>query len=1037
MRKGGDIPPFLYEELGGQNLEKLNLKSFQNPGSEYRGKPFWAWNTKLSAEKIKKQITYFKEMGFGGYHMHPRVGLDTEYLGKEYMEAVKLCVEEGKKQGLYSCLYDEDRWPSGYGGGMVTENPKFRAVHLLFTVTPYEEKKAGDISDYNANFATGIRTDRGELLAVYDIVLDEEGYLKTAHQIQRDDVPLGIKWYAYMEENPPHAWYNGGAYVDVLNKKAIDAFIKCIYETYESEVGKEFGKSVPSIFTDEPHMIYKTNLRNANSKEDLFLPWTRHLPEELENRYGISVLECLPKLFWRGKEDGSVRYYFHRMLAELFEEAYAKNIGAWCREKQIAFTGHYLYEETLFMQNRSSGNLMSMYRHMDIPGMDLLFDEVALTTAKQVQSIVRQYGKKGAMSEEYGGTNWNFDFRGHKFQGNWQAVLGITLRVPHLSHMSMRGEGKRDFPASIFYQAPWYKEYKQVEDHFARISYVMEQGESVVRIAVIHPLESYYLELGPENQTGEERNERDRQFQDLIQWLLEANLDFDYLNEALMQELFDGRNFGCMSYDVILIPNLLTLRSTTLFVLQEYAGNGGKILTAGEFPAMLNGSINMTPTRTLEKISARVPFCKMSVIQSLSQYRDVSIEDESGNISGQYIYQLRRCEDSYQLFIAPILKTQKDDMQPRKIVIKIKGIFTPYVLDTVEGDVLEIPAFYEEEITGINHILYAGQAILLSLKKGKQNMDWKSAAAVDWKAIHVNNMVDFLMEEPNVILLDMPEYSLDEEAYGESEEILRIDEKLRERLGFKPRNSSMEQPYRKEKGKLEHTVMLRYKIFSHETVENVCLAIEDIKNKSITWNAEEVVVKDCGYYVDEDFRKVKVGTMVKGDNILEVKVPYAEDTDLEAAYLLGEFGVNVLGNRVEVVKYPKKLSWGGVDGQGFGFYGGNVHYKFNVDCPKGKLKIQIPKYRGAFVAVVVDNIKMVNIVEAPFTWECQTLSRGVHEVMLILFGNRYNTFSHLHYRDDTKDGDARPSYWRESGDNWCYEYNLKPMGILVAPKVEV
>ena len=46
------------------------------------------------------------------------------------------------------------------------------------------------------------------------------------------------------------------------------------------------------------------------------------------------------------------------------------------------------------------------------------------------------------MSELYGVTSWSFDFRRHKLQGDWQAALGITLRVPHLSWVSMKGGGK-------------------------------------------------------------------------------------------------------------------------------------------------------------------------------------------------------------------------------------------------------------------------------------------------------------------------------------------------------------------------------------------------------------------------------------------------------------------------------------------------------------------------------------------------------------------------------------------------------------------
>ena len=46
------------------------------------------------------------------------------------------------------------------------------------------------------------------------------------------------------------------------------------------------------------------------------------------------------------------------------------------------------------------------------------------------------------MSELYGVTGWDFDFRDYKFYGDWQAALGVTLRVPHLSWMSMEGEAK-------------------------------------------------------------------------------------------------------------------------------------------------------------------------------------------------------------------------------------------------------------------------------------------------------------------------------------------------------------------------------------------------------------------------------------------------------------------------------------------------------------------------------------------------------------------------------------------------------------------
>ena len=65
--------------------ERLSRELFKNPGSEYRGTPFWAWNCKLEEEELHRQIDVFDEMGLGGFHMHVRTGLENEYLSDEYM----------------------------------------------------------------------------------------------------------------------------------------------------------------------------------------------------------------------------------------------------------------------------------------------------------------------------------------------------------------------------------------------------------------------------------------------------------------------------------------------------------------------------------------------------------------------------------------------------------------------------------------------------------------------------------------------------------------------------------------------------------------------------------------------------------------------------------------------------------------------------------------------------------------------------------------------------------------------------------------
>ena len=79
---------------------------------------------------------------------------------------------------------------------------------------------------------------------------------------------------------------------------------------------------------------------------------------------------------------------------------------------------------------------MRPLRSFHVPGIDVLCDAAEYTTAKQAQSIARQFGRPGVLSELYGVTNWDFDFVGHKAQGDWQAACGVTVRVPHLAWLT-------------------------------------------------------------------------------------------------------------------------------------------------------------------------------------------------------------------------------------------------------------------------------------------------------------------------------------------------------------------------------------------------------------------------------------------------------------------------------------------------------------------------------------------------------------------------------------------------------------------------
>jgi hypothetical protein len=84
--------------------QEFDLSVFRNPPAHYRGAPLWSWNNELHEEQLLRQIECMRDMGMGGFHIHSRTGLDTEYLGFEFMEMVQKCVLKGKEEGMLTWL---------------------------------------------------------------------------------------------------------------------------------------------------------------------------------------------------------------------------------------------------------------------------------------------------------------------------------------------------------------------------------------------------------------------------------------------------------------------------------------------------------------------------------------------------------------------------------------------------------------------------------------------------------------------------------------------------------------------------------------------------------------------------------------------------------------------------------------------------------------------------------------------------------------------------------------------------------------------
>ncbi|MDL5046587.1 glycosyl hydrolase [Oscillatoria amoena NRMC-F 0135] len=686
-----------------QNRRPFQKINFTNPPAAFRGYPFWSWNTRLEKGKLLRQLGFFKDMGMGGATIHCRTGLDTAYMGPEYMDIVRASVDWARKNGMFIWLYDEDRWPSGYGGGLVTVDPRYRARHLLWTCRPYGPGDNHPQEIHASTAGTG-RTGNGKLLYIFDVELDAEGCLRSYRPRAAHDrsQPRGRLWYAYLEIAPEQPWFNYQTYVDTLNADAIRRFTATTHEVYKDSLRKDFGKTVPTIFTDEPQFTHKMCFNRADEQRDIVVPFTDDLPQTFREIYGESLETHLPELFWElPKGRASVtRCRYHDHVAERFARAFADTLGRWCRRNGIALTGHMMEEPTLATQTGALGEAMRSYRSFDLPGIDILCDHhpetdghpIEFTTAKQAQSASRQYGREGVMSEIYGVTNWDFTFAGHKAQGDWQAALGVTARVHHLSLVTLEGEAKRDFPSSIFYQSPWFREYPLIETHFARINSLMTRGKPVVRVGVIHPVESYWLCFGPKEQTGEERKSRDQQFESLTRWLVHSLVDYDFISESLLPAQcarVTGKtlNVGKMRYECVIVPGMRTIRSTTLDRLEAFARAGGTVVFAGEIPTLVD-AVASNRAKALADRASHVEFTDWALSRAIEPFRDLgAYRQDNGLLVEQFAAQCRDEGNARYVFVCNTHRALVMDSSRNAVdtVIRIKGSWRVEEFDTLTG----------------------------------------------------------------------------------------------------------------------------------------------------------------------------------------------------------------------------------------------------------------------------------------------------------------------------------------------------------------
>jgi hypothetical protein len=945
---------------------------FANPSVEFRGAPFWAWDGDLKEQELDRQVQIFKEMGFGGFFMHSRNGLQTEYLGDEWFRLTNTTADTAKRIGIQPWLYDEDNWPSGTAGGYVVRaHPDYVAKTLVMRGVPAAE----------------FQWDNG-LLAAFACDVKDYAFTQCNRLTAQspESARAGKTILTFKVEGQ-------GTDVDRLRRDVTESWMELTHEAYKKRAGSRIGTTIPGIFTDEPTVPLIVQAGRGGRGGGAGAPaaqgataapvpalqgstaWTEAFAATFQKRWGYDLVDRLPELFLykNGETVSPVKWNYMEVVTQMFLENWAKPIYDWCEKNKMIFTGHVVEETSFTGQLAHWGSHLRFYEYEQLPGIDTLSGHTRMYwIAKQVASAGHQLGRKRLLDEQLGTFGWGISFETMKQQGDWEVLYGINLRTPHLSWYTMEGSAKRDFPASINYQSSWYKDYKSVEDYFARMATLLYQGEPARDVMIVYPIESVAAQIGlgwANGQTGAAPYVRDLEsaYEQVFHWLNGAHIDFEYGDEEMMSRMASvGKDamgpifrFGQAAYRSVVVPKLVTIRSSTLKLLNDFQSAGGKVVFVGEPPAYVD-AVKSTAAAELAAKSTRVNWdgdALAGAVRDSVRYPVEVLDDAGKNMSDVFIG-LRA--DGDRKVLGTISQNGEKELNGLRIRIKSAGSVSEW--DSRTGERFSIPSKpangwteWQADFPQYGSHMYVLTAAPIRGLSPKP-------VYTEVSRVQVTGPFEYELKDRNMYLLERPRYKIGDGEWQPETAITGIGQAVIAASGAQTTGGRGGQPWREKKWGAPAVPLARLTMAFNIDVETVPqgavqLAMERPENFTVTLNGQALPASSVnGWWVDTSFQTLPIpnGLLKQGANELLVSTNYRKDINTEAMYLVGNFGVRVDGTKRTITTLPAKLNLGTITDQGLPFYRGELVYRIPVQAKASagqRVFIETPKFAAACVRV--------------------------------------------------------------------------------------
>ncbi|MBN2022333.1 MAG: hypothetical protein JW809_06020 [Pirellulales bacterium] len=877
--------------IPARGADSASVKAqFAHPSRDYSSGPLWTWNDLLTEEQIVGTMEDLASQQVKQVWVHPRPGLMTPYLEKDWFRLWRRALAEAERLDMNVWIYDENSYPSGFAGGLVPEAmPESRGQGLHLEEIDGPPKNADYVALYR---------------------LTEGGFENvTAKARSGETLPAGRYLAGRIRLAQPSGWYGGKFYVDLIRPGVTEKFLEITMGAYEREVAEHFGKRVPGVFTDEPHLEPAGGLH-----------WSANMPERFAARWGYDLLDNLPSIVRPVGDWRRVRHDWDQFLLEEMIAHWCKPYRDYCDAHDLEFTGHYF--EHGWPGGGATPDDMAMYAWPQRPAIDCLMNQYAegvnaqfgnARMVKELGSVANQCGQRRTLCEAYGAGGWDLRLEDMKRIGDWLYVLGVNTLNEHLSYVTVRGARKRDHPQSFSYHAPWWEAYHTMASYFTRLSLTLSEGEQINRVLLIEPTTTAWL-YRHDGSTQGQIHRLGNSFQDLVNRLERVQAEYDMGCENILAREGSVRAeggraalvVGRRAYDlVILAPFTETLNAETMELLEKYVAAGGRVVSCGPSPAWVDGRESPQGAKLAEAASWKLATVDEAVAAAVerTQADGLTIQRAEGD-RGILHHHRRRLDDGEILFL---VNTSITDPTAGRIESAAQG-FEQWDLET--GDIRGYPFATGEAGVKADFTLPPCGSLLVFLSNKPCPPGPAEPKVV--KTLRPTKPAAIRRAGPNVLTLDYVDVS----AGGESLQNVYF----REAQQFAFRKNGM------DRNPWDNEVQLRdsliTKTFPPEsgfeatyrfTIEGdvpagLSIVIERPDLYTIACNGQPVSAAPNQWWLDRAFGVIDLAGVAKpGANEVTVKVaPFTIWHELEPAYVLGEFSLRPTDAGF-VIEPPKPL----------------------------------------------------------------------------------------------------------------------------------